>query len=93
MLQKRSLPSSPIAGEFAVEILLHRNSAKTSDIDNRFKAVLDFLQKSGVVVNDKNCIDLRISWSDPVDFHGAAGIVHVWEMVECPPKQSSGVKD
>lgn len=50
-----------IVGKFEAEITLKRVQG---DLDNRTKGVLDWLQSRGVIVDDKYCERLTVSWGD-----------------------------
>jgi crossover junction endodeoxyribonuclease RusA len=50
-----------IEGEVSVHVTIQRPNAQ-SDLDNRIKAVLDALQKSGVLKNDKQVSELHARW-------------------------------
>ena len=52
----------PIAGPFAVTITLDRERHKRGDPDNRIKPALDYLQRSGVVANDKHLERLTLQY-------------------------------
>lgn len=50
-----------IVGPFEAEIVIKRTRG---DLDNRTKGVLDWLQSRGVIVDDKFCERLVVSWGD-----------------------------
>lgn len=50
-----------VKGPFEAEIVIKR---VRGDLDNRTKGVLDWLQSRGVIVDDKFCERLTISWGD-----------------------------
>lgn len=50
-----------VKGPFEAEIILKR---VRGDLDNRTKGVLDWLQSRGVIVDDKFCERLTVSWGD-----------------------------
>jgi Holliday junction resolvase RusA-like endonuclease len=50
-----------VKGPFEAEIIIKR---VRGDLDNRTKGVLDWLQSRGVIVDDKFCERLTISWGD-----------------------------
>ena len=52
----------PIAGPVRVELHAHWPTA-AGDVDSPVKAVLDALQHAGVVVNDRQIIDLHVTRS------------------------------
>lgn len=47
-----------IKGKFTAELII-KQSAR-GDIDNRSKSAIDFLQRIGIVTNDKNLTELNI---------------------------------
>lgn len=52
-----------IQGEFKAEITIDREQLrKGSDLANREKSLLDACQSWGVIADDKNLIELRMSW-------------------------------
>ena len=50
-----------IEGDAAIHLTIERPNAQ-SDLDNRIKAVLDALQKAGVLKNDRQIVDLHAKW-------------------------------
>ena len=52
---------------FNVEIIVGRPSKRRMDIDNRGKAVMDFLQEAKIIVDD--CLAQRITmmWSNDIE--------------------------
>tara|TARA_R110002167_G_scaffold142496_5_gene331261 strand:+ start:1756 stop:2040 length:285 start_codon:yes stop_codon:yes gene_type:complete len=52
---------------FNVEIIVGRPSKRRMDIDNRAKAVMDFLQEAKIITDD--CLAQRITmmWSNDID--------------------------
>ena len=68
-----------IKGEFAVRIILTPPDKRQRDIDNYHKAILDFAQASGLVVNDSFCQKLDIAWDrDKGTTAGARLILSEW---------------
>ena len=53
-----------IVGHFTAVISLDQSKRGRSDADNRNKAVLDLLEKAGVVENDKLCDSVTACWTD-----------------------------
>jgi crossover junction endodeoxyribonuclease RusA len=49
-------------GKFTVSIILDQSKRGRSDGDNRLKALLDFLQRAGLVANDSGCDRGEWSW-------------------------------
>lgn len=64
LLRRTCRDSNRIAGPFEAAILLNME-AGLGDIDNRIKAVLDWLQSRQVIENDKLCMELSIKWALP----------------------------
>lgn len=57
---------NPIRAEFEASILVcPPEGGQRGDLDNRIKAVLDWLQRVGIVANDKHCQRLMIEWTEP----------------------------
>jgi len=52
---------------FAIEIALGRPSKRKMDIDNRIKAVLDMLQRVGVIEDDCHAWNLNVYWQQGLD--------------------------
>jgi Holliday junction resolvase RusA-like endonuclease len=64
-LQRRACrDGNRVAGAFEAVILLNMD-AKIGDLDNRIKAVLDWLQSRNVIENDSLCMELSIKWVLP----------------------------
>jgi Holliday junction resolvase RusA-like endonuclease len=58
---------TPIDGHFHVTIALDQSRRRhNSDLDNRIKPLLDFLQRVELIQDDKFCDKLDIAWA-PVD--------------------------
>lgn len=53
-----------IIGHFTAVISLDQSKRGRSDADNRNKAVLDLLEKAGVIENDKLCDSVTACWTD-----------------------------
>ena len=53
------------SGDVAVEMRVGPRD-KRRDLDNFAKGPLDLLQARGIVANDRNVVDLRISWAPDV---------------------------
>jgi Holliday junction resolvase RusA-like endonuclease len=63
LLSTKGWRRKTIAGAFHIDIALcPPKGQKRGDIDNRVKAVLDYLQRVEVVTNDKNCHRLLVEW-------------------------------
>lgn len=63
LTQKRAF-GGPIIGRFCVEIVVdqRRWNKRKSDVDNRIKPVMDFLQRAGVIENDNLCSEVKAWW-------------------------------
>ena len=61
LLTQKPLPF--IAGEFVATITLDERKRR-GDADNRAKAVLDCLQRAGVIANDKHCRSVTSQWGE-----------------------------
>ncbi len=51
-----------ITGHFQAHIVLDASKRRNSDADNRTKAVLDALQRFGLITDDKFCDRLTVEW-------------------------------
>lgn len=51
-----------IPGDFELEVVWESRRYRRFDIDNRIKVLLDWLQRSELVENDRNCWRLVVSW-------------------------------
>lgn len=62
LMVKRKL--RPVRGPFRARIILDERYAyrKTSDNDNRSKAALDYLQRAGLIDNDKLSVRTTTEW-------------------------------
>lgn len=57
------LTAKPVCGAFEADIVVCApDKGARGDIDNRIKAVLDWTQRVGVVLDDKHCRRLTIEW-------------------------------
>ena len=68
-----------IKGHVSVSVLLHPPDRRRRDVDNYCKSLLDAMVKAGVMEDDSQVRDLRLSWG-PV----APGGVAVVEIRELP---------
>jgi crossover junction endodeoxyribonuclease RusA len=68
----------PLGGRLEVRLVLHAPSRRTSDIDNRIKAIGDALEHAGVIGNDSQ-IDHWDVWRGPV-VKGGMAVVEIEEM-------------
>lgn len=65
LLSTKGWRNKKIAGSFVADIVLcPPQKGMRGDIDNRIKAVLDFLQRIEVVANDKHCQRVSAEWVD-----------------------------
>lgn len=57
-------PLPKVRGPFSIHIVLDENtpSKKRSDLDNRIKAVLDWMQTRELIVNDRDARVITIGW-------------------------------
>lgn len=67
LMTYRSWRAPTIRGSFSIAIgLCPPKGHKRGDIDNRVKAVLDFMQRVAVIENDKHCQRLLVEWVESV---------------------------
>jgi Holliday junction resolvase RusA-like endonuclease len=64
MLRRACRDGNRVVGPFEAAILLNMEAGR-GDIDNRIKAVLDWLQSRRVIENDSLCMELSIKWALP----------------------------
>lgn len=65
LMTKRGWMMHRIAGQFSVELALSPPKGHIrGDLDNRIKAVLDFLQRATIVANDKHCQSIHAYWGE-----------------------------
>lgn len=63
LMATRGWTKRRIIGPFEIEIdLCCPRKHPRGDLDNRIKAILDWLQRAGVVSNDKDCQRLLVQW-------------------------------
>jgi len=62
LTQKQSQPKS-IPGNFSAILLLDEAQRGQKDCDNRSKAPLDFCKVHGLIIDDKYCDKILISWA------------------------------
>lgn len=63
LLTYRGWRQPTIKGAFSIDIgLSPPKGHKRGDIDNRVKAVLDFIQRVSIIENDKHCQRLLVEW-------------------------------
>lgn len=66
LYSSREWRSVKITGRFTAEIFVcPPKGHQRGDLDNRIKAILDYLQHVGIIVDDKYCMRLTIEWVDP----------------------------
>lgn len=63
MLLAGRLPG-PIKGDFLAKVLWAADEFGRSDIDNRIKPLLDYLQRIGLISDDRRCLRLDIQFDD-----------------------------
>ena len=63
--KKRLDEALALTPDVAVEVRVGPRD-KRRDLDNFAKGPLDLLQAHGIVANDRNVVDLRISWAPDV---------------------------
>ena len=56
-----------VRGHFTIDISFPRKRRGRSDVDNRVKAVLDWLQRVELIDNDSLCDGVEASWVDTID--------------------------
>lgn len=57
-----------IRGAFRAEIVLDRGKVrKNADLDNRTKTIFDYLQRVGLIENDKHCAGFSVEWGSVSD--------------------------
>lgn len=63
LMSERGWTKKRLAGPFEIEIdLCCPAKHPRGDLDNRIKAVLDYLQRAEIVSNDKYCQRLLVQW-------------------------------
>lgn len=63
LMSERGWSKKRLIGPFEIEIgLCPPKSHPRGDLDNRIKAVLDWLQRANIIVNDKFCQRLVVQW-------------------------------
>lgn len=62
--QKRWINQHKITGPFRIHITWTKAEQGKSDIDNRIKPLLDYLQRIGVIENDKMCRVMTVSYGE-----------------------------
>lgn len=65
LLSSKGWRGKKICGAFSAEIAISPPKGQArGDLDNRIKAVCDFLQRVEIIENDKHCQRLLIEWVD-----------------------------
>jgi Holliday junction resolvase RusA-like endonuclease len=65
MYTNRGWQSQRVSGYFTADILVcPPKGHPRGDLDNRVKAILDYLQRVGIIADDKYCQRLTIEWVD-----------------------------
>lgn len=66
LMTQRGWMMRRLTGDFAAQIdLCPPKGHVRGDLDNRIKAVLDFLQRATIVANDKHCQRVLAQWVKP----------------------------
>lgn len=65
-LAEQNVPAGFLRGRIAIEITAHPPDRRARDLDNMLKAPLDALTHSGVIRDDADIDDLRITRGDVV---------------------------
>lgn len=60
LTQKRDL--EPITGRYRLTLTIDMKHKGRSDLDNRVKALSDYLQRVGLIENDKLCDGITLRW-------------------------------
>jgi Holliday junction resolvase RusA-like endonuclease len=85
LLQKRGWIMRRIKGSFSVELALcPPKGHPRGDLDNRIKAVLDFLQQATVIENDKHCQMICAYWAPWSNGFECRVTVKPWSPQEAP---------
>jgi Holliday junction resolvase RusA-like endonuclease len=64
LMSQRGWMLHRVTGQFEVEIALcPPKGHQRGDLDNRIKAILDFLQRATIVSNDKHCQRITAYWA------------------------------
>ena len=58
------LKGAAIKGEYLVRITWSKLQFRKFDVSNRVKALEDYLERIGVIENDRECWDLHVNWGD-----------------------------
>jgi Holliday junction resolvase RusA-like endonuclease len=64
--QLQKLGRLPVIGTCALEVKLSDAFKRFGDVDNRLKAVADFCQRIGLIVNDRYCRKASIEWDSVI---------------------------
>lgn len=54
----------PVKGPFSAQIVLDKSKRARRDCDNYTKSTLDFLQRAGIIENDRLAEQVTVSWGD-----------------------------
>ncbi len=65
----------PVAGQLAVNVVVHPPDSRRRDVDNLHKALLDALEHGGAYVDDSQIVRLSIEKREPVQ--GGKTIVQI----------------
>ena len=66
MMTTRPKPK-PVHGHFTIDLSLPATKRGRSDVDNRLKAILDWLQRVELIDNDRFCDEAAVSWADTTE--------------------------
>jgi Holliday junction resolvase RusA-like endonuclease len=75
VMARRAFPKRKIHGAFSAEVTLSRKVR--GDVDNRIKALLDFLQSREIIKNDSNCKRLTVERGEAEC--GCQVVLHPWQ--------------
>ena len=62
--QGQELCDAPALGRYAIDVKLSESLIGRGDADNRLKAVNDWCQRAGLIVDDGNCRRASIEWTN-----------------------------
>ena len=61
--QNRRGQKTAVKGPVAIEIVLQKKDNRKRDLDNHAKALLDHLVEHQIIDDDRNVVDLRLTWA------------------------------